>query len=544
MLREKALAYIRKNRSSGFEDAEIRKALEIAGWPKREIDLAFIEAQSQASSTHIGASVTREDEIAGPATGSAVFGQGNLVVENIWKKKESTPLVAAPLSRSLEVSSGTKKIFLIILGILLLAGAVAGGYWYYSTAIAPNSLRVSAVNALGKNKQLSYDARFTMRLQNDSKYMPEYIQPFMPQFAGMFTGLLMPKKNPTDEIRKIEINTKSSVDWNDEANIREIVTTSLDAPEYIGSGFKYESRRFADAQYFQLSELPVTLPTVFGFDLRDVGSSTPTNVWVNVSKKTIVEDYTKFIDDAKSVDSLAEAHAATLMEVGDQFIPSPADAVIYLSKNLSSVRWNKESFQEMVNGKLLTRYKGVDNGEILLALGQVAEGVKKDVVIKRLRDTFGTVQAAEVAMWVDKSSKEIIQISAHILPQGNQKQELVELTALVGIDDGANLSELAEPTNARSAQDVSGSISRALYRGFELSRADMRDVTRMSDLEKIQQALGLYFDTKKRYPDALSILVPEFLAVLPKDPLTQKNYQYKRSGTKNFTLTAQFENKK
>ncbi len=544
MLREKALAYIRKNRASGFEDSEIRKALEIAGWPKREIDLAFIEAQSQASSTHIGASVTREDEVAGPAAGNTTFGQGNLVIENIWKKKKSTPLEVAPVSRGLTITSRVKKIFLIILGVLLFGGAVVGGYWYYSTAIAPNSLRVSAINALGKNKQLTYDMRFTMRLQNDSKYMTEYSQPFMPQFVGVFTGLLMPKKNPTNEIRKIEINTKKSADWNDEANIREIVTTSLDAPEYIGSGFKYESRRFGDSQYFQLVELPATLPTVFGFDFRDVSSSTPTNVWVNVNKKTIVEDYTKFIDDAKSVDSLAEAHAATLMEVGDQFIPSPADDVALFSKSLSAIRWDKEFFQETINGKSTTRYKGVDTGEIFLALGRVTAGIKKDVVIKKLRDTFGPTQAAEVIMWVDKSSKKIIQISAHILPQNNQKQELIELTALVGIDDEANHSGLAEPTNARSIQDVSGSINRALYRGFELSRADMRDATRMSDLEKIQQALSLYFDVRKRYPDSLTTLVPEYLAVLPKDPLTQKNYQYKKNGTKNFTLVAQFENKK
>ncbi len=543
MTREKAVAYIRKNKAENFNDVEIRKALENAGWPQKEIDLAFIEARSRASATYIGVSADKKDEVLEPAMGGATFGQGNLVIENMWKSKETTPSAATSIKQGRTFSHGIKKAIVVAFCVLVLGAVMGGGFWYYKTSLAPNSLRASAISKISQSKQIGYNGRITLRVQESAVNAFNYSAIFSPQFAGAFFGLLEPKKDNGTEVKKIEIDITRDADWRDTAQLRENTIVMFDATEYLGNSFKYESRRFGDSLYFQLSGLPDKLPTIFGFDLAQVSSSTFSDLWMRADVKTISSIYDDFIGSIKSVDDTLTTYAAESAQIIRQVISLPADDVANFSKNLAAAQWSKESFQEVVHEKSAVRYTGTGSKEFLAALGQLAGGDSSNARLKKLTEALGSDGAVEVNMWVEKSTGTIMQVSARAVSTGNQSLSLAELAILIELRDMANSKELMEPTKTIAIQDAAAYVNRSLYRGFELSRTNKRDAVRMGDLEKIKQALSLYFDLYKQYPDTLTVLVPEFLAILPKDPRTQKNYQYKKSGAKNFTLIAQFENK-
>ncbi len=75
----------------------------------------------------------------------------------------------------------------------------------------------------------------------------------------------------------------------------------------------------------------------------------------------------------------------------------------------------------------------------------------------------------------------------------------------------------------------------------DLSTPAARDAKRKADLAQIQTALAAYFKDKKTYPTELKELTPQFIAVLPTDPLSPKyTYRYKKT-TSGFELTCYIE---
>lgn len=74
-----------------------------------------------------------------------------------------------------------------------------------------------------------------------------------------------------------------------------------------------------------------------------------------------------------------------------------------------------------------------------------------------------------------------------------------------------------------------------------LSNALGRDQKRQADLVTIQAALSKYYAEKKSYPNSLQQLVPQYLASLPKDPLSPKySYRYVKTPS-GYKLTAYLE---
>ncbi len=78
------------------------------------------------------------------------------------------------------------------------------------------------------------------------------------------------------------------------------------------------------------------------------------------------------------------------------------------------------------------------------------------------------------------------------------------------------------------------------------ARAKARDAKRVSDLEAIATALGMYYSNNNAYPDetsGISALIPNFLATAPTDPLGG-SYVYKKcqvGGIDRFVVAAELE---
>lgn len=55
------------------------------------------------------------------------------------------------------------------------------------------------------------------------------------------------------------------------------------------------------------------------------------------------------------------------------------------------------------------------------------------------------------------------------------------------------------------------------------------DSKRQQDVELINSAVKSYFSKNQTYPQSISTLIPQYLAVVPRDPETQKEYYYRVS---------------
>lgn len=58
------------------------------------------------------------------------------------------------------------------------------------------------------------------------------------------------------------------------------------------------------------------------------------------------------------------------------------------------------------------------------------------------------------------------------------------------------------------------------------TQATARDSRRQADVTELQNALFVYYQKYTMYPATLNKLVPEFLATIPKDPQSGKQYSY------------------
>ncbi|MBX9765469.1 type II secretion system GspH family protein [Patescibacteria group bacterium] len=65
---------------------------------------------------------------------------------------------------------------------------------------------------------------------------------------------------------------------------------------------------------------------------------------------------------------------------------------------------------------------------------------------------------------------------------------------------------------------IIGILSSVVLASLNTARLKSRDTRRIADVKQIQLALALYFDSVGEYPDALSQLAPQYIAVIPTEP--------------------------
>jgi prepilin-type N-terminal cleavage/methylation domain-containing protein len=73
---------------------------------------------------------------------------------------------------------------------------------------------------------------------------------------------------------------------------------------------------------------------------------------------------------------------------------------------------------------------------------------------------------------------------------------------------------------------IIGILSSVVLASLNTARLKSRDTRRIADIKQLQLALALYFDSVQEYPDALSDLAPQYIAVVPTDPVGGGAYAY------------------
>ena len=74
---------------------------------------------------------------------------------------------------------------------------------------------------------------------------------------------------------------------------------------------------------------------------------------------------------------------------------------------------------------------------------------------------------------------------------------------------------------------IIGILASIILASLNSARKKGRDARRIADIKEIQLALELYFDAYRDYPTTLSSLAPNYIPVVPKDPLGA-TYAYER----------------
>lgn len=80
---------------------------------------------------------------------------------------------------------------------------------------------------------------------------------------------------------------------------------------------------------------------------------------------------------------------------------------------------------------------------------------------------------------------------------------------------------------------IIGILASIVIASFSGSRERARDAARISDLQQLSLNMALYRDANGGYPASLNDLVPDFISVLPTDPLGAA-YTYQTSGGRYF----------
>jgi type II secretory pathway pseudopilin PulG len=101
---------------------------------------------------------------------------------------------------------------------------------------------------------------------------------------------------------------------------------------------------------------------------------------------------------------------------------------------------------------------------------------------------------------------------------------------------------------------IIGILTAVVFGSVYSSRSKARDAKRISDIAQIQLALEQYFDKCRQYPSSLglgsnncitgvAVTFVNYIAVMPRDPSTGVNYDYKTDANKlDYVLHATLEN--
>lgn len=80
---------------------------------------------------------------------------------------------------------------------------------------------------------------------------------------------------------------------------------------------------------------------------------------------------------------------------------------------------------------------------------------------------------------------------------------------------------------------IIGILSSVVLASLNDARQKSRDAKRIADVKQLQLALELYFDSNGTYPSSTASLAPDYISVIPTDPVGGGDYLYAGLGTTN-----------
>ncbi|MEK7631114.1 MAG: hypothetical protein AAB417_03760 [Patescibacteria group bacterium] len=488
----------------------------------------------------------------------------NLIEGGLASARVSSSVAHSPVLESIGVPPRTRS-HRVLAGVLvtiffLSASGAAAGFWYYQTALKPQAIVKSALLEAQGMKSYTYDAELKMKIRESEATLGRAVRPFIPPLAGFALGAM----TAGDTVSDIDMNysftmrAKGAVDMHDLEKPKSETTFTLGTKDFITPGFpssntEFESKLVDDTYYFQITKLPY-------FDSATVDPSIPrftsadiTGRWVSINFDTFETDFNNYVKELSELEPSFVGYHLDFNERQDLITEKQTKDIEKLWEETRLVVWSDEIVREQENGTDRYRIKGSFDEDsfkrfVMQAMRMTGglTGQENEENQKSTEELFSQIGNVEVNAWVDKNSGKLVRFvvsATSSLPEEVGKEGVIEFNLTTELSDIDKPISIAAPADHYDVRKLLENLFAYARQGFASDNADARDARRLSDLSRMRTALELYKKREGSYPVKLSELVSEYMATLPADPLTKKQYRYTRSA-KGYLLSADIEDKK
>ena len=457
-----------------------------------------------------------------------------------------------PRTRSHRVLAGA-----LITVLFFVASGAAAGFWYYQTTIKPQSIVKGALAKAQNMKSYKYDVELQLKARESGTTLGRAVRSFVPPLAGFALGAMTAGKDITQANANYSftMHAKGAIDTHDAAKPKSETTFTVGTKDLVTPGFpnsntEFESKLVDGVYYFQVSKMPFFDSAMVDKTIPRFTSADITGRWVSINFDTFENDFNNYVKELSELEPSFIGYHLNLNEQQDLITEKQTKDIQKLWSETRLIVWGEEIVREVENGTDRYRVKGTldkDSFKRFIAQSaQITGGVAGEGGKDATDELFSGLGDVEVNAWIDKASGDLVRFSIKAgssFAEGNGKQGIIELHLTTDLSDIDSPISIAAPTEHYDVRDLLEKLFAYAREGFASDSPDARDARRVSDFSRIRTALDLYKKREGTYPAKLSDLISEYMATLPFDPLTKKQYRYTRTG-KGYTLSTELENKK
>ncbi len=382
------------------------------------------------------------------------------------------------VTRSHRPQKNIIKVALIIIGVLILAGAGYAGWYGYDKYIAntPNKVLQKSVKAMEAVKAFTFNSQFEIRISTDNSQGADN-ELGSALLAGIFS----------DKLLRFSINITGAFDETDTNIKKTSVVTSVDLG-MIGS-LSLETRTIGKTFYAKIKKIP---PIFGGF----IDVTQFENKWLvyqageeselpfKVPKLEVTDnekEQTMAIikRDLFKVFEIRKDNGIVLLDDKKTYnytLGFNKNETINLINNLKNVSSDKERYEEMLSDMKDEDWQKFSEFKFNIWID------KKNYLVKKVQADFDSAQLAKV----DEAQKGDPEFKG---------------TLAVAFDNYNTPSEISAPGDAVKFEDFIKDIMQGtVFQALGDAREKSRDAKRVADIKQTQTALELYYVDHNSYP--------------------------------------------
>jgi hypothetical protein len=441
--------------------------------------------------------------------------------------------------------------------LFFIASGAAAGFWYYENTIKPQSIVKGALVKAQNMKSYKYDAQLQIKARETNATLGKAARSFVPPLASFALGAMTAGKDTahTGANYTFTMRVKGAIDAHDATKPKSETTFTVGTKDLVAPGMpnantEFESKFVDGVYYFQVSKMPFFDSAMVDSTIPRFTSADITGRWVSINFETFERDFNNYAKELSELEPSFVGYHLDLTDQQDLITEKQTKDIEKLWGETRLIVWSDEIVREEENGTDRYRVKGtLDKDSFKRFVIQSAEitggigGAGDKEVVDELFSELGDI---EINAWIDKASGNLVRFSIKAgssFAEGNGKQGVLEFHLTTDLSDIDSPITIAPPTEHYDVRNLLEKLFAYAREGFASDSADARDARRLSDLSRLRAALDLYKKREGTYPVKLSDLISEYMATIPSDPLTKKQYRYTRT-TKSYVLSAELENKK
>jgi hypothetical protein len=443
MQNQELFNYIKENLAKGHNKEEIRKALLNIGWAENDINEAF---NSMSAPNIQPPRPIQPPQPARPVQPSTQPSQPTQPTQTIEPKQDiARKLPAKPLLSTHKKSPKQLSVALaIIIGVLIIGGAVFGYFNYYKS---PGNIIAKVMDASKNVKSLAYSGQVDLTLEFPDELMGAPTFPFV--------GNLQPDIASFDGTVDISINLDGTMDLNDPEESKEALKISLGSNMAEGKSV-LEIISIGSIGYFKLDE---------GFDLGFIDISSVENQWFKVDPAEIKEQLGGLFGDQVSI--LDQVEEIT----GDQGISEEQKSLLedIISKLPGILKLGEKLANEKMDDVDTYHYKfSLDKDGVMELLMSIDTAFPSEELSQEQLDEISTnlddLDYLEGEVWIGEEDYLIRKISVVFTPEPSEEKTIIEsVNFSIELSNYNELVQIDAPESSKSLQEFIEGLFSGLF---------------------------------------------------------------------------------